>query len=249
MKTSLRIISLVVLSVFAFSQTLAYAATSDTVVVNATVAEGTSSVEIVEAGPINFGTITGTQGTHRFTAGPMTVAYFAANDAWTVRVYTDNSPGGGAEPEKAGLVGGAVGSEVYVPLKIWNGNYGPTASLPDVGNSYFWAGYDFNDDGDKNDVLTSGTYSEVTLGFDINGDGDATDTITATAVDPLSEEAVYLRIVEKDEHTSNPLSWRRLTYAGAELEETGFENTLGVDVQGVAAQAYTTTLNVDIIHE
>lgn len=194
MKKQLCIITLLILAIFGWHTSVALAATSDTVTVDAIVAEGTSSVEISETA-IDFGSVVAGKAAHRFGAGPMTVSYFAANPAWTIRVYTDNSPGGGAEPEKAGLVGADL--TTYVPLKIYNVNYGPSGDLED-------------------------------------------DAYWTTTV---------LRIPEKDEHTADPYTWRRLCYTGAELDPAGFENWLAFDAQGVKAQAYSTTLTVEIIHQ
>ncbi|NQU74043.1 MAG: hypothetical protein HQ547_04990 [Candidatus Omnitrophica bacterium] len=247
------IITLLVMGIVGWYAGAALADVTDTINVTATVQTGTSTVNIDEAS-VAFGSISGTVGNHRFTAGPMTIDYFAANDAWTIRVSTNNHPGddGLDEGLYAGLEG-VVDDTQYAALKVWNGNYGPTASQPDEDNDYFFAGYDFNGDTDKEDTITDGTISEVALGFDVNGDGDALDVGLGTVGTPVTEAGFWLRIVEQDEHDDgppgDPYTWRRLTYAGAELDAAGFENYLGVDVQGVAPQAYATTLTVEIIHQ
>jgi len=176
----------------------AFAAT-DTVTVNATVGSGTYTVAITEAA-IDFGTILPAEGDHRFSAGPMTVTYFAANSPWTIRVYTDNSPAT-LDAEKAGLVG--ADTTTFVPLKVWNANFGGGVTMPDPELDANWEG----------------------------------------------SSPVWLRVPEKLEHTSDPYTWRRLCQTGAELEAAGFENYLGIDVAGVKAQAYSTTLTVEIINQ
>lgn len=129
--------TLIVLGLLALCAGPAFAATFDTVQVNAEITEGTSSVTIAEA-TLNFGSHAGTAADHRFSAGPMTVSYFAAAPAWTIRAYTDNSSGGGAEPEKAGLKG--LDGTTFIPLKLWNANYGPDATMPDPENDLYWVG-------------------------------------------------------------------------------------------------------------
>ncbi|PIU41207.1 MAG: hypothetical protein COS99_06645 [Candidatus Omnitrophica bacterium CG07_land_8_20_14_0_80_42_15] len=199
MRNALKIIAVLVLGV-ACVASAAFAATSDTVSVTATVGAGTSSVAITQTA-IAFGTVAGTQTNHRFHAGPMTVTYYAGTDAWTIRTFTDNSPLNGAEPEKAGLKG--ADGTTYMPLKAWNANFGGTGIPPNEESDANWAGAD----------------------------------------------AVWLRIPEKDEHTTDPGTWRRLCYKGAELAPGGFANYLGIDVSSVKAQAYTTTLTVEIINQ
>jgi hypothetical protein len=206
------------------------------------------------------GTVTGSPADHRFQNDPSStirIRYGGLGTPWTVRMWTDNSPGGGAEPEKAGL-GGADGT-TYIPLKVWCENFGPSAFTPPQGpdeeNDYFWRGYDFNGNTVIGDSITSGSYSEATLGFDINGDGDTLDIITPGPATPLSEEPVWLRVPEKDEmEPGNIYTWRRLTWNDGAGNDAGlggdFNIYLGVDSEGVKPQAYsTTTLTVEYINQ
>lgn len=211
MKARIAVIALCITGIVGLSAGIALAAVSDTVGITATVGTGVSSVAVTED-TVAFGAISGTEVDHRHSAGPMTVTYFAANDAWTIRTFTTNDVDGTPEPEKAGLVG--ADTTTFVPLKVWNANFGPGPTMPDPENDLYWL-----------------------------GDPDATP-------DPI--EAVWLRIPEQDEHVdspADPTTWRRLTYNGAELNPAGFENYLGVDVQGVKTQTYSTTLTVEIIHQ
>ena len=204
MKRTIMIATVIIIGICAAAAGNLFAATFDTIEISATIAAGTSSVAITEA-TIAFGTLTGSETDHRFSAGPMSVSYFAASSPWTIRVFTDNSPGSGKEPEKAGFKG--ADGTTFVPLKVWNANYGPSGSMPDPEVDLNWIG-------------------------------------TAPAYDDVR----WLRIPEKDEHTADPYSWRRLAYNGAELPSP-FVNYLGVDAQGAKPQAYTTTLTIEIINQ
>jgi len=199
-------ITLIMLGVFGLATGIAFAATSDSFLVSATVATGTSTLDVTEA-TMAFGTLTGTPAAHRFaTAAGFTVNYYAANSPWTIRVYSNNHPGVDlVEGAFAGLKG--ADTTTYVPLKVWCPNYGGTGTPPDPKVDLNWIG-------------TAPTYAD----------------------------ARWLRIPELDEQTTVPTTWRRLAYTGAELA-TGFANFLGVDVEGVKAQAYTTTLTVEIINQ
>ena len=59
----------------------------------------------------------------------------------------------------------------------------------------------------------------------------------------------WARIPEQDEMTANTLTWRILAKTGAELSSSGFANYLAFDAMGVKAQAYSNTLNVEIINQ
>ena len=197
-----RIISLMIVAIFALQTGLAYAATSDTVNVLATVGAGTSFVDILNSADITFGTVNPTGTDHRFEATTaMSLDYFAANSPWTIRVWTANSPG--VDPDE-GAAAGLQGADgvTYMPLKVWNVNFGPLATKPDPEVDATWN----------------------------------------------SPDEGWARIPEQDEHTSNPLTWRRLTYTGAEITAP-FDNYLAIDAAGKVAQAYSTILTVEIINQ
>ena len=223
------------------------AGSTATLTVTATILPGESSIS-VDTNTVNFGTVTGSADNHRFVAGPVKVKYFAGTFPWTVRVYTAN-PG-----NINGLIG-ITDPNSNIPLKVWCDNYGPRLNIlghaPDEENNYFWSGYDFNGDGDRADMITNGSISEIALGFDVNGDGDKLDTGLGTASAPVSEEPVWLRIPDIAEMIAGqPYTWRRLTYAGAVLEYTGFPVFFAIDVAGVLPQDYRTiTLTFQIINE
>jgi len=218
---------------------------------------GAPSIEVTPDADIEFGSISGISSNHRFQTDAVNITYGGFDTPWTVRVWTDNSPGNGEEPEKAGLRG-KQDTGVYVPLKIWCENYGPGAFGPPPGpdeeNDFFWEGYDFNENGNREDVLTGGSYSEAALGFDINGDGDTDDTIVPSAVAPLYEGPVWLRVPEKDEiDPYNRYSWRRLCWNDGLGDDAGmggeFDIFLGVDTSSVQPQGYETVLTVEYVNE
>lgn len=226
---------------------LCLAATTTTLSVSATVLQGESSIS-TDTSTVNFGAVTGSETNRRFVAGPIKVSYFAGDSSWTIRVYTAN----------AGNVVGLIGvtdSNYNIPLKVWCDNYGPSKNAvgqtPDEENKYFWNGYDFNSDGDKQDTITNGTISEISLGFDVNGDTDILDTGLGTGAEPVGEEPVWLRVpdyIEMD--PGQPYTWRRLAYAGAELDAQGFPVYFGIDVTEMPSQDYrTTALTFQIINE
>jgi len=206
---------------------------------------------------VNFGTITGSASNHRFQTTAVNVTHGGFDTPWTVRAWTNNSPGNGGEPWKAGLRGQTVNT-LYIPLKTWCVNFGPKNTSPPPGpdeeNNYFWKGYDFNDDGDKEDGITSGSYQEAIYGFDINGDGDTSDTILASTTEPLSEEPVWLRIPEKDEmDANNRYSWRRYAWNDGMGYDAGlggsFDIYFAIDTQGTKPQVYSTVVTVEYINE
>ncbi|MEI8175352.1 MAG: hypothetical protein WCG78_00605 [Candidatus Omnitrophota bacterium] len=225
-----------------------FASTTATVTVTASVLAGESSIE-VDTTSVGFGAVSGSVATRRFhTLAPVKVKYFAGGSAWTVRVYTAN-PG-----SVHGLIG-VTDATQSIPLKAWCDNYGPrlnvTGHAPDVNNNYFWNGYDFNNNGHKGDTITDGSISEVILGFDVNGNATTTDIGLGTATYPVAEDPVWLQVPDiHDMISNNPYTWRRLTYAGAQLDPTGFPVYFGIDVTGVAPQDYrTTALTFQIINE
>jgi len=224
-----------------------FADTTAIVIVTATVLPGENSISL-DASLVDFGGVSGSVSDRRFISlRPVVLNYFAGTSAWTIRVYTVN-PG-----DVTGLIGVTDPAE-SVPLKVWCDNYGPrenpVGNAPDEENRYFWSGYDFNGDLDKEDVITDGSISEIALEFDVNGDGDAMDTGLGTSIEPVSEEPVWLRVPDDSEMTGNPLTWRRLAYAGAELERDGFPVFFAIDVTSVLPQDYqTTTLTFQMINE
>ncbi|NQU74041.1 MAG: hypothetical protein HQ547_04980 [Candidatus Omnitrophica bacterium] len=225
-----------------------FADTTATITVTATILPGQNSISL-DASLVDFGGVSGSVSDRRFISlQAVVVSYFAASNPWTIRVYTAN-PG-----DVTGLIGVTNPAE-SIPLKVWCDNYGPrenpVGNAPDEENRYFWSGYDFNGDLDKEDVITDGSISEIALGFDVNGDGDAMDTGLGTAVQPVSENPTWLRVPDDSEMLpGNPFTWRRLSYAGAELEADGFPAFFAIDVTGVLPQDYqTTTLTFQIINE
>jgi len=224
-----------------------FAATTATITIMANVLLGESSIA-VDLALVNFGTISGSATDRRFTAGPVKISYFAASNPWTIRVYTAN-PG-----DVVGLIG-VTDTTKSIPLKVWCDNYGPRLNVlghaPNEENTYYWSGYDFNNDGDKQDVITDGSISEVDLGFDVNGDGDALDTGLGTASIPVTEDPIWLRVPDDGEMVSGqPYTWRRLAYSGADLDSTGFPVFFAIDITGITPQQYrTNNLTFQIIHE
>ena len=255
---SKKVFSLILLGLM--TPSLCFAGTTATVTVTATVLAGESSIS-VDTTLVDFGGVSGSVTNRRFVAGPVKVSYFAATRPWTIRVYTRN-PGG-----VPGLIG-VTDSSVAIPLKVWDDNYGPWEHRPgippDEENTYFWNGYNFNGDQDKEDIITDGSISEIALGvngLDVNGDGDALDTGLGTPQKPVSEEPSWLRVpdfVQMD--PANPFTWRRLLTqewaerpgegSGGGGDPTKFPVFFAIDVTGISPQAYrTTTLTFQIIGE
>jgi len=238
------------------------AATTDTVDVTATVAAANREITVTETA-IDWTLGPGSLSAHRFMSPEITVNFYGGNQTggFKIRAYTDHAIGAGATDQRGYLANGA--NKLY--LKTWCPNFGPRLTSGLTPNSnYFWSGYDFNGDGDKNDTGKNGTlaagvkYSEVTLGFDINGDGDTNDIIEVAAAtdDPetfvsdgisakywLGESSSYSWMAEKD------------TLAGYELKfcddinplASPFTVKLAADVEGTAAVAYTGTVTFDIV--
>jgi len=116
------LVTLLVLSILAWQASAAFAATSDSLAVSATIQAGTSTLSVTEAN-LTFGNISPSEADHRFVAtAPFHVNYFAATGPWGIRVYTDNASG------DAGLIG-ADGTPLV--LKLWNDNRGGTGNPPD----------------------------------------------------------------------------------------------------------------------
>jgi hypothetical protein len=220
-----------------------FCATNANVNVTVTILAGESSI-FVNTDLVNFGTVSGSVSDRRFIAGPIKVSYFPGASSWTVRVYTAN-PG-----NVAGLIGASDPNEA-IPLKVWCANYGPTGNVPDEENAYFWNGYDFNKNGQRTDVITDGSISEIALGFDVHGDGDKFDTGLGTESAKVSEEPVWLRVPDMAEMIGGqPYTWRRLCYAGADLDPDGFPVFFGIDVFRKPPQVYSTAvLTFQIINE
>lgn len=237
--------------------------------VSATVAAGTNTITVTPA-PWGFGSLPGgTATTYRFSSGrdsgtwtapgALSVTYFPAAP-YEIRTYTDHVVGSGATDSRGYLLNGT--HKLY--LKVWCTNFGPAGMSettgPDPMDPYFWGGYDFNGNGNKTDIITSGSaLSEATLGFDINGDGDATDTITpaATRVSatqfPVPEEPCWLWMLEKDTMQEGndgvkEFTRRRLGYNYPTDAELGspFKVHLAMDVRGVAAGAYSGTVTFEM---
>ncbi|MDD5449367.1 MAG: hypothetical protein PHO42_02055 [Candidatus Omnitrophica bacterium] len=245
----------------------AFAGTTATVNVTATVLQGQSEIS-VDTANVDFGAVSGSVSNRRFVAGPVKVTYFAGTSPWTIRVYTAN-------PNNVPGLIGVTDNTKSVPLKTWCDNYGPKAHTqgvpPDEENIYFWRGYDFNGiNGIESTPITSGpAFSEINLGFDINGDGDALDVITPSPTKdsnikyPVSEEPVWLRVPDYTQmNPADPYTWRRLlTQAWAEApgdpgspggggDPNRFPVYFAVDVTGISPQTYrTTTLTFQIIGE
>lgn len=220
--------------------------------------------EDADKGFVDFGRFQARFQDRRKQSNAITIIYSGFKPPWTIRVWTNNSPGGGPEPWKAGLK--RSDGVIYLPLKIWCANYGPLkfdvknlTRGPDEENEYFWRGYDFNNDGDREDMITSGKFVEKDYGFDIDGDGDLDDTIEPTLAKPLSEEPVWLRVPEKDEmDPGNIYTWRRLTWndgLGDNAELGGkFKVFLAIDVSRITTKGnpptdYSTVMTVEYLNE
>jgi len=245
MKEMKRILSAIVLLLFVPGY--CFGGTTAVITVTATILAGQSSIS-VDSTLVDFGSVSGSVNNRRFVGGPVKISYFASSSPWTIRVYTANPNG------VLGLIGVSDPS-ANIPLKTWCDNYGPRLNqlghAPGEENRYFWNGYDFNGDGDRTDVITDGSISEIALGFDVNGNGNATDVGLGTPTQPVSEEPVWLRVPDVNEMIpGNPFTWRRLTYSGAELDAAGFPVFFAIDVTGISPQAYRTiTLTFQIINE
>lgn len=257
-----KIISFITLLLFL--STYCFGGTTAVVQVTATVLEGQNSIS-VDVSLVDFGGVSGSVSNRRFVAGPVRVTYFGATRPWTIRIWTNNNPS--APQAEASQYAGLKGADgaTYLPLKVWDDNYGPRnhqiGRPPNEENTYFWRGYSFNGDNDREDIITDGSISEVALGFDVNGDGDALDVGLGTVAEPVSEEPSWLRIPEYNEMIpTNPFTWRRLlTQAWTEAPGPGgggsgdpniFPVFFGIDVTGMPPKAYrTTTLTFQIIGE
>ena len=209
---------------------------------------------------IDFGgTIAGSPSNHRFQTAAINIKYGGFGTPWTIRVWTNNSEDGEPEPEKSGMRGKPPGdTNLYIPLKIWCSNYGPGSYSPPPGpdeeNNYFWGGYDFNNDGDKDDSITSGSFAETSYGFDINGDGVLDDTIYPSTAQPLTEEPSWLRVPEKDEmDPNNVYTWRRLCWNDGMGYDAGlgwdFDIYLAIDTAGTKPQDYGTILTIEYLNQ
>jgi hypothetical protein len=201
-----------------------------------------------------FGEIMPSIANHRFRIGPIPVSYGGYSAPWTVRIWTNN---GGT----AGLRG--ADGVIYIPLKAWCANYGPTSATPDEENDYFYAGYDFGDgvhigrqyqNNSKEDLYASGTFDENYWGFDINGDG-VLGTFNASSSFKVYEGGFWFRVPEYNEmNPANVFTWRRLAWTNVS-QDAGLGNPfniyLAMDVADASVpQKYnTTTLTVEYINE
>ncbi len=129
MKNTLIIVTVMVISLACAG--IVFAGTSANVTVNAIIAAGSNTLTVTSGATLDFGTVTPVQGASRFSAGPITVSYFAANSPWTIRAYTQNAGG------KLGLIG-ADGASLAV--KLWNGNSGGTGIPPNPNTDANWTG-------------------------------------------------------------------------------------------------------------
>ncbi|MBN1898800.1 MAG: exo-alpha-sialidase [Spirochaetes bacterium] len=205
----------------------------------------------VSSSTVGFGLITAKIDDQRKQAtNYITVTYANLEDPWYIKIYSDDGDDG---QELSGLKGQSD-PNVLVPIKCWCVNYGPvtnTNSLfgPDEENAYFWAGYDFNKDSDKNDVFTNGTFMEsLTPGvdrypFDLDGDGFMEGDQFDFSKGDLSEEPKWLTIPEK-----NSSFERKLTGTGSELGGE-FNTHFGLDINGVQAQGYKGELIIEVVLE
>ncbi len=224
------------------------------------------------SGGIDFGDIQGTIGDIRFQAtNHASISYFpGSNPTWYLYVWMNND---NSSTNDAGLMNDDESPTNYAPLKVWCANYGPTgfgdgSSAPYDGSeedTYLWGGYDLNDDGDKDDVLTSGSYSEASLGIDLNGDDDIIDTWNASATGsvpathnvadtctgPLSETGSGWNWIWDYNHAVNSatLTKRKLcSKVGSDDKSlpSPFNAYFGVDVSGMASGTYDTTLTFEM---
>jgi hypothetical protein len=153
-----------------------------------------SIVKPGRSGGIDFGSVRATLGNLRFQAtNKASVDYFpGSNPVWYLYVYSQNWAG---KTNDMGLMNDDTSPTNFAPLKVWCANFGPVGfgngSVPPYASSeednYLWSGVDLNVDGDKDDIMTSGSYSEATWNVDFNGDGDKLDTWVASPSNPLAE--------------------------------------------------------------
>lgn len=238
---------------------IGFAATTDTVVVSATVAAAARDIIVTPATTLVWSMATATATTHRFISPTMTVSFYGGNQSggYKIRAYTDNDAT--VADARGYLVSGA--NKLY--LKAWCPNFGPrnvpNQSSPPPTNRYFWEGYDFNSDGDKSDSgknsTLTGSYSESTVGFDINGDGDTTDTITvaASTANPDNFTNINYWLGESPSYSwlaaDNTLSTYEVVFAQDDTSPLAspFEVRFGADVNGVAGATYAGTITYDIV--
>ena len=126
MKKGLLIRSILVITLLLSNAQYAFAV-SDNVGVDAIIGSGTSSLTVTQAS-LTFGTITPSDTDHRKAAGPLEVAYFAANGPWEIKVYSDNGVVTGPT-----ALGGLIGADdsTLLALKAWTANYGRKVGAPD----------------------------------------------------------------------------------------------------------------------
>lgn len=236
-------------------------AQSTNVTVTATATIGTSpmSLTVVAVAPgrnngLDFGTVQGGVGNLRFQAtNHVQINYFpGSNPTWYLYVSSQNYAG----LEKDGGLKAVVSGETnYLPLKSWCANYGPAGfgdgSNPPYNNSeddtFLWSGKDLNTDGDKDDVMTTGTYSEVTFDCDFNGDGDKADTWNTAVDGPLAETGTGwnwvwdLDLAENDAGLTKRILCSKVGAVDSSLPSP-FNSYFAIDIQGAAAANYDTQL-------
>lgn len=243
----------------AFTLNAGQTTTNVTVFATATIGSSPMSltVNIVLPGRsagLDFGTVLPNPSNMRFQAtNRVEVSYFAgSNPTWYLYVSSQNYS---SLETDGGLKGVVSGQTNYLPLKVWCANFGPTGfgngSNPPYDGSeddtYLWGGMDLNSDGDKDDVLTTGTYSESTFDADFNGDGDKTDTWNTATDGPIEESGAGwnwvwdVDLAENDPGLTKRVLCKKVGALDASLPSP-FNSYYGIDVAGAASADYDTQL-------
>jgi len=239
--------------------------TSTNVTVFATATIGASpmslTVNVVLPGRsagLDFGTVLPNVSNLRFQAtNHVEIAYFTgSNPNWYLYVSSQNYS---ALTTDGGLKAVVSGQTNYLPLKVWCANFGPAGfgngSNPPYDGSeedtFLWSGVDLNTDGDKDDVMTTGTYSEATFDSDFNGDGDKTDTWNTATDGPLTEAGTGwnwvwdVDLAENDPVLTKRVLCKKVGTADSSLPSP-FNSYFGIDVAGAASADYDTQLTFEM---
>jgi hypothetical protein len=219
------------------------------------------SVSVINPGRVNgvdFGSVRATLGNIRFQAtNHASVNYFpGSNPVWYLVVYSQNLAG---KTNDMGLMNGAVSPTNFAPLKTWCGNYGPVGFgsgnnppyAASQNDAYLWGGLDLNGNGNKNDVMTTGTYSEAVWNADFNGDGDKTDIWDTAVNGPLAEAgAGWNWVWDYDMAMSNPSLTKRILCSKVGTQDNSlpspFNAFFAMEAAGMKSGLYNTKLTFEL---